>query len=60
MLLRLVTPCNGLYIRHFRNRRKLERVNVKISGTITRDREKLHVPEAITGRISAPVLSSFL
>ena len=24
MLLRLVTPCNGLYIRHFRNRRKLE------------------------------------
>lgn len=40
MLLRLVTPCNGLYIRHFRNRRKLERVNVKISGTITRDREK--------------------
>ena len=24
MLLRLFTPCNGLYIRHFRNRRKLE------------------------------------
>ena len=24
MLLWLVTPCNGLYIRHFRNRRELE------------------------------------